>query len=237
MKKLSLVLTLVFIIAYIVLLNLGAVLSEQLGVVYSGECLLFLLLSAVLLVYAGKKKLLGTLGLAKPNAAAGKASLYYIPLIIIIPANGLFFFDATKPPLDILMSVVFMALVAFLEELLFRGFLFKTMEERGSTSAAVIVAGLSFGFGHILNLFNGYSSIDQILQIVIASIIGIVLCILFIRTKSIVPGIIFHCLFNSASALSAEVQPLYNYIMAGIIIAVSAVYLVYLLKTAKRAKA
>ena len=113
---------------------------------------------------------------------------------------------------------------------MFRGLLLKAIEERRDTKMAVFISGLTFGFGHIVNFLNGYTGINQVIQIILAVIIGIVLSLLFVRTESIIPGIIFHFFFNIASALSTEVEPMQNYIMVVIIFTISSVYLVYLLR-------
>jgi membrane protease YdiL (CAAX protease family) len=169
-------------------------------------------------------------GLIRVHASDVRASLFFIPLVLIILSNGAFFFDTKTPAFEILMTVVFMVLVAISEELLFRGMLFKAIEERSGSKAAVIVSGITFGFGHIVNLFTGYSGVEQIMQIAVAVLIGVVLSLLFIRTKSIMPGIVFHFLFNTASALSVEVEPLYNYVMVGVIVVIGVAYLIYLLR-------
>ena len=230
MGTVSLTLSFVFIIIFVALNIVGAALSATINVIYSGQILLLLVFFLFLLFYAQKNKLKNIIGLTKISSYDIKANLFYVPLIIIVLTNGVFFFDKTIPFLDIFMVIPFMALVAFIEEFLFRGLLLKAIEERRNTKTAVIISGLTFGFGHIINLLIGYTGISQIIQIILAVLIGTVLSVLFVRTKSIVPGIIFHFFFNIASALSAEVEPLQNYIMVGIIIAISSVYLAYLLR-------
>lgn len=230
MKKLSLTLTIVFIVVYVVLTNAGMLLSAELNMPYLGQNLLLLVFSGFLLLFTAKKKLTDTVGLLWVSSRDIKASLFYIPLVFIIISNGIFFFDVQKPVLEMLMIMVFMVFVAFAEELLFRGLLFKAIEERSGSKTAVIISGVTFGFGHIVNLFAGYTGADQIMQIAVAVLIGIVLSLLFIRTKSILPGIVFHFLFNTASALSADVEPLYDYIMVGVIVVIGSAYLLYLLK-------
>ena len=234
MKKFSLALSIVLIVIYVALTNAGSALSTQFGLPYMGQILLLLAFSVFLFIYTAKKGLVDTVGLTWVHARDVKVSLFYMPLVLIILSNGVFFFDAQKPAFEILMTVVFMVLVAFAEELLFRGMLFKTIEERSGGKAAVIISGITFGFGHIVNLFNGYTGVSQIIQIVVAVLIGIVLSLLYIRTKSIVPGMVFHTLFNTASALSTEVEPLYDYIAVGVIIAIGAAYLFYLLRGISR---
>jgi membrane protease YdiL (CAAX protease family) len=230
MKKISLLLSLLFVAVFIVLNAVGTALSATIGISYLGQIVLLLAFSVVLLFYARKKQLVNAVGLTKVEPQDIKESLFYAPLTIIVLANGVFFFDATIPVLDIAMVIVFMAFVAFAEEFLFRGLLLRAIEERSNTAAAVLIAGLCFGFGHIVNLLNGFTGIEQIIQIVLAALIGIVLSVLFVRTRSCVPGIIFHFFFNIASALSMEIEPLINYIMVGIIIAISSAYLVYMLR-------
>ncbi len=234
MRKIPTAVTIIFILAYVVLTSVGAVLSGEIDIPYLAQILLLLALSVVVIAYAFIKRLPAYVGLAKPQSKSVKSCLYYVPLLILIVANGALFFNAQNPPLNLIMTLIFMIFVAFLEELLFRGFLFKVIEERSGSKAAVIISGITFGFGHIVNLFNGYTGANQIMQIAVAVLIGIVLSLLFVRTKSIVPGMVFHVLFNVVSALSVEVEPLYNYIMVGVIIAIGVAYLFYLLRGISR---
>ncbi|MDR1689801.1 MAG: CPBP family intramembrane metalloprotease [Clostridiales bacterium] len=230
MRKISLKLSLVFIFVFLALNAAGTVLSAKTGFAYSGQVPLLLAFSAFLLFYIEKNKLRGLAGLTKISKRDCSANLFYIPLVILVLANGVFFFDKTTDFLSVLMVIAFMACIAFLEELLFRGLLFKAIEQRRNAKTAVLISGISFGFGHIVNLLNGYTDTRQIIQITIAVLIGLVLSLLFVRTKSIVPGIIFHFFFNIASALSRDVKPLQNYTMVGIIIVTSSAYLAYLAK-------
>jgi membrane protease YdiL (CAAX protease family) len=233
MKKVSLALSLAFIGIFLVLNAAGTMLSATMGVGYSGQIPLLLVFSVFLLVYAKKSNLWETLGLVKVKSEDVKASLYFIPLGIMALANGAFLFDTATPARDIFMTIAFMACIAFLEEFLFRGMLFRAIEGKGGANRAVIISGLTFGFGHIVNLLNGYTGVKQILQIVLACAIGILLSVLFVRTKSIVPGIVFHFFFNIASALSRDAGPTLNLVMIAAIIAVAAAYLAYLLKSGK----
>ena len=47
-----------------------------------------------------------------------------------------------------------MLCVGFLEEVIFRGLLF-TAIARNNIKSAVIISSVTFGIGHIINLFNG----------------------------------------------------------------------------------
>ena len=69
--------------------------------------------------------------------------------------------------------VIKMLCVGFLEELIFRGFLFKAMC-RDSIRWAVVVSSVTFGLGHILNLVNGSGMrlAENLVQIICAVLIG-----------------------------------------------------------------
>lgn len=221
------------IVSYVVLVSMGSAISLRVDINYFGQVLLLLAFSVFLLFYLRGQKLAKVVGLTTIGVSDCKQSLFYFPLVFIVLANGVFFFDKTIVLQDMLLSTAFMFFAAFLEELLFRGLLFKAIEKMSTTKSAILVSGATFGFGHILNLFNGYTGISQILQIALAVLIGVVLSVLFVRTKSIVPGIIFHFVFNTASALSKTAAPMYDYISVGIILLIGAVYLVYLIRDDK----
>ena len=234
MNKLSLKSSLIFILIYVVSANVGAILSKEINVDYLGEILLLLVFSVFLIIYIKKNKLTMVIGLTKISFYEAKKNLLYLPLIIMVLVNGVFLFDRTIDFKHIILSIGFTILVAFLEELLFRGLLFKSIEIDNSTKASIFISGATFGFGHIINLFNGYTVINQVIQIVIAILVGTILSILFVRTKSIIPGIIFHFFFNIVSILSIKVVALYDYISASIIFVVGLIYLLYLLKSMKQ---
>jgi len=92
-----------------------------------------------------------------------------------------------------IISALIMVVVApVLEEIFFRGFIFKTLLERSKVwiaflVSAAIFAGIHFEFGTFMPLF----------------ILGLILNWIFFNTKSIYPGILFH-IINNAIALSVE---------------------------------
>ena len=63
---------------------------------------------------------------------------------------------------------------------------------------------MTFGIGHIVNLLNGQDLTDTVSQILFAVIVGFALVILAYKGKSMVPGILFHSVFNSLSIFSNE---------------------------------
>jgi len=126
-----------------------------------------------------------------------------------------------KFPIGITVLYVFrMLCVGFLEELIFRGFLYKALCRDGERKAAVISA-LTFGIGHIVNLLNGAELVPTVLQIVYAVAIGFVFVALFVRSGSIVPCILTHGVLNALGAFALEPDYRTQCIISVILIVVS----------------
>ena len=132
---------------------------------------------------------------------------------------------------EILFHVITMINVGFLEEILFRGFLFKMME-KDSLKIAMIVSALTFGIGHIINLFTGAEFIPTLLQVCYATSIGFLFVVIFDKSKSLVPCIVTHALINVLSIFNGENE---KFLYAGSIflIIVPAIYAIYIWKTTK----
>lgn len=79
------------------------------------------------------------------------------------------------------------------EEVCFRGMLFGGLRERLPKYAAALVAGLVFGALHAL---TGITAVPPLI------FFGFVLCLLYEKTGSIVPGIVLHALNNSVALLA-----------------------------------
>jgi sodium transport system permease protein len=98
------------------------------------------------------------------------------------------------PSTSLGMAVIVFALVpAVCEELAFRGFILSGLERQHRTRSAVLLSALMFGFLHVLmSLFQ---------QLFNATLLGIVLGLLAVRSRSILPGIAFH-FFNNAMGVA-----------------------------------
>ena len=120
--------------------------------------------------------------------------------------------------------------VGFLEEIIFRGFLFKMMAKDGLKSA-IIVSSLTFGLGHIVNLLNGADFIPTLMQVCYAVSIGYLFVVIFHKSKSLVPCIITHSVFNAVSIFNDGSTSIY--IRSIVIIALTLGYAIYINKTVK----
>ena len=138
---------------------------------------------------------------------ACKNFLYYIPLAIIASTSLWTGISLRFTGPETVCFVVSMCCVGFIEEVIFRGFLFRAME-KDDLRTAIIVSSLTFGLGHIVNLFNGSGRTlgSSAVQIIFAVLVGFVLVTIFYRGGSLIPCIVFHSVNNAISAIGAEGQ-------------------------------
>ena len=129
--------------------------------------------------------------------------LYFIPLLFIVTVNLWNGVNINKPSNEILLHILTMLNIGFIEEIIFRGFLFKMMA-KNNVKVAIIVSSVTFGAGHIINLLNGADLIPTLLQICYATATGYLFVIIFHKSKSLVPCIITHSLVNSLSVFNIE---------------------------------
>jgi membrane protease YdiL (CAAX protease family) len=92
--------------------------------------------------------------------------------------------------LNLLFPLVFIALMGTLEELIFRGVLYRIIETRLSTNLALIISGLFFGLSHITNEHA------TILSVLGAGIGGLIAGMMFSTTKRLWLPISFHIMWN-----------------------------------------
>ena len=201
---------LIWIISYCVLMSLGDALSELVGIGKSATLAIGILMSAVILLFLKKNGLFGEYGLCAPRASA-KSMLYYLPIIIMLSANLWFGVSLKFNAVEKVLYVLSMLSVGFLEEIIFRGFLFRAMS-RDSLPAAVIVSSFTFGMGHIINLFNGSGAelLPNLLQVIYATAAGFMFVMIFHKTKSLVVCIAAHEIFNALSAFSSPAAEIYE---------------------------
>ena len=132
-----------------------------------------------------------------------KKYLYFIPLGLIISVNLWNGININNSISEIIFYILNMINIGFIEEIIFRGFLFKMME-KDNVKFAIIVSSVTFGIGHIINLLNGADLIPTLMQICYAISIGYLFVIIFYKSKSLVPCIITHSLVNSLSIFNID---------------------------------
>jgi len=150
--------------------------------------------------------------ISKDKVTWSPVSLYYLALSIIIWASVTF-------PIDYLLSlmkwlpniledtfstlqagwlgIICIALLGpILEELLFRGAITKKLLEKYSPKKAIILSALIFGIIHI-----------NPIQVISATLIGLLLAWIYYKTASLIPCILIHVINNSFSVYTSIKYP------------------------------
>ena len=233
-KKSEISFAILWIVAYVILSSLADQLSETVGVIKSVTAVLHLAMSVILFFWIRNNKLSEKYGFCRP-AVPAKRFLYYLPLILIASTA---FWGGIKLQYSLpeaLLYFISMCCVGFLEEVIFRGLLFRAME-KDNLKTAMIVSALTFGLGHIVNLFNGSgrNPASSAVQIVFAVLVGFVLVLIFYHSRSLIPCILFHSANNMLTAFSAEtsIDPRTEMVLnIALSVLVLGGYILYLVKT------
>ena len=208
MKKLyeknELTFAIVWIVVYCVLQSFANPLNEMIGIQYSASAVFCILQAIILFRFIRKNKLQKRYGLCKSSVPA-RRFLYYLPLVILASGNlwnGAVF---RYSPAETVCRIVCMLCVGFLEELIFRGFLFEAIA-KNNIKSAIIISSVTFGVGHIINLFNGsgMNLVNNLCQIVFAVAVGFLFVTIFYRGKSLLPCIIVHSAINTLGTFAND---------------------------------
>lgn len=234
MEKKPVLHAILWIIIYIVLVNIGDALSEQFNADHHmATGVLVLVLSAVLVLYLKKSNRLEAQGFRRMTKTNVRNALFYCPLILLAVIQLSAGIDRTISLSQFGIICLLMVGTGFVEELIFRGLLFQGIKEKSGVNKAVIISGVTFGMGHIVNLLRGYGYAESVGQIIVAIAVGIVLALLVGVTKNIVPGILFHIIFNISGAVSNLGTGLQTILLI-VILVISVLYAIYLFKVMQR---
>lgn len=232
MKKLyeknELTFSLVWIGAYVILFSIADSISASLGVQKLVTAPLCVFVAAFLLLWIRKNGLMGKYGLEKVKLDLGKY-LYFLPLVIIASTNIWGGIDLDLSAVETVLYVISMLCVGLIEEVIFRGFLFKALCKE-NVKQAILISSLTFGFGHIVNLLNGAELISTLVQICYATAIGFLFTILFHRSGSLVPCIVTHSVVNSLSAIGADRPAVLDTIVVAVLTVIPLAYAIWILK-------
>ena len=232
-EKSELSFAIVGIVVYCFLQSLANPLNKIIGIEYSVSAAFCILQTVVLFAFVRKNNLQKKYGLCKSLVPASRF-LYYVPLFILASGNlwnGIALNDSLP---ETVCRIVCMLCVGFLEELIFRGFLFVSIAKDNAKSA-IIISSVTFGIGHLINLFNGSGMdlVSNLLQIVFAIAVGFLLVTIFYRGGSLLPCIFAHSAINTFGTFANETGLTMEkrLIHVGILIAVTVIYTLILTRT------
>lgn len=111
------------------------------------------LIAAGIFVFIKKYHLEEKYGLCKWKGNAGDYC-FFIPMLILMTGNLWGGFGMSYSGAAQVFAIVSMLLIGFIEEMIFRGFLFRILLKKDSAPVAVIISAVTFGIGHIVNLLR-----------------------------------------------------------------------------------
>lgn len=222
-----------WIAVYCILQSLANPINEIIGIANSASAVFCAVQAVVLFSLLKKKNQLKQIGLCRSPFPA-RQFLYYVPLILLSTSNLWNGLKINLSSAETFCHIVLMLGVGFLEEVLFRGLLFKALA-KDNVKTAVILTSVTFGLGHLLNLVNGSGMglVSNLFQISSAIALGFLFVFLFYRGGSLIPCIVSHSTINILSAfvnhtgLSLEKRLLFSFIELAILIS----YVLMLSKT------
>lgn len=235
-RKRELLFSIILIVIYVTGASVCDSLSQSIGLQKSLTFVFLLIFSVIIFVFLRKENLLTEYGLCKCQIPL-KKMLYFLPLAFLCLLNVITGAELTGKLTEYLLFAGSMICVGFLEEIIFRGFLFKAMA-KDNLKSAVAVSSLTFGIGHIVNLFNGSGAetVSTLCQIVGATGFGFMCVMIFIKSKSLLPCIITHSVFNTFSVFAAETEMLTDIIVSVIMLIITVGYAIMITRLDKNDK-
>lgn len=163
-----------------------------------------LLLSAAATIWIIRNDLTEKYGLCRFKGKKGY--LLFLPLILMTCINLKNGLGITAPLTVSVLMMINMAAAGYVEELIFRGFLFRAMQ-KDNLKSAIVVSAVTFGAGHIVNLANTADTLSVLMQVCYAIAIGFLYTIIVYKSSSLWPCIFSHMFVNGSSVYALEEGP------------------------------
>ncbi len=194
-----------------------------------------LVIAVVLSAFIIKNKLTEKFGLVLWTDS--RKYLYFIPFILLCTVNLWFGVSLHYSIGQQIVAVITMGFAAYVEEIIFRGLLYRAIE-KDSVKQAIVISAVTFGAGHIVNLLTGQGSLDTVFQMGYAIAIGFAFVMVFYKSGSLIPCIVTHAIINMTSKFSnhnipEQAETFWGYGSFLFIVLVADGYALYLRKVKK----
>ena len=176
------------------------------------------------------------IGLTTRPAEKASVMLYYLPLLVLPLLNLAYGVNTALTAVQVLALLAMYAGVGFMEEVIFRGLMFKALEQKWNRYVVVAFISFTFAIGHIVSMAAvGQSSIDTVLQVTNAFVVGFMFMLVILASGNLTICVVAHILYNFLANISLVGRTRPEIIIANTVI--TALYLVYLFARAKNVKA
>ena len=164
---------------------------------------------------------------AKPQNV--RLCLCFLPMILLATGNVWDGFVMHYNDAALWYAIGSMALVGFVEEMIFRAFLFRALLRKDGPRVAVIVSAVTFGIGHIVNLLAGIPTAENLMMVVFAVAWGFVFTMVYYKSGSLLLCILIHAVVDVLSVVAAETT-WGSWLYIGATVVIGGAYSLYLAK-------
>lgn len=158
---------------------------------------------------------------------SAKEYLYFIPMLILMTGNLWGGVSLAYDGMAQVFAVLSMLLVGLIEELIFRGLLFRALLKRDPVPVAITISAVTFGVGHLVNLLAGQGGLESLIQVFFAVAWGYLFTLVFYKSGSLWACIVVHGMVDVFSKFAAAGSSS-EYVYVGATIVVAAAYCIYL---------
>jgi len=179
----------------------------------------------------GMKERCGLCGFKESEKNVNRC-LYWIPLTMLVVFQFVRGIQINDSVLNMILYTIIGMGTGFLEEIIYRGFLFKALC-KNEVGMAIVISSFIFGTIHLNHLLWGKDLPTTLMQFLYAGAVGFLFCVIFYEGKSLWPCIITHGLINSCRIFVAEEVTLLLYLEIGMAMCIISMgFAVYFLKLA-----
>ena len=184
-------------------------------------------LAVVMALYLWRTGIGGQLGLGVPADVPARRVWFYLPLLLLVGLPPVFGFRTDLTALVVGAVLAHALFVGFIEEVLFRGMLLQALLQRNRPVWAVAVSALTFGVGHAVSLLIGQGAEDTALQIVNATVVGLIFTLVVMATGNLHAAIAAHVLYNAVAALAKPTDGVAHVVAGAVILVAYGGWLLY----------
>jgi len=162
--------------------------------------------------------------------------LYYLPLLALPFISLAYGINTSLSVTDIAILLAMYTSVGFMEEIIFRGLMFKGLVRKWNRYVVVAFISFTFAIGHIVSMVAvAQSGTDTVLQVLNSFVVGFMFMAVILASGNLTICVIAHILYNFLANISLVGRTTPTMVIINTVITV--LYFVYLLFRSKNVKA
>lgn len=194
-----------------------------------------LMLTVICFWYLKKTGISEDIGLLTKPSEKSSVMLYYIPLLALPFLNLFYGINTSLSPTKVILLLIMYTSVGFMEEIIFRGLMFKALVKKWNRYIVVAFISFTFAIGHIASMAAiGQSGADTVLQIANSLVVGFMFMVVILASGNLTICIIAHILYNFLGNMSLAGGTSIEVIVVTTVITI--LYFVYLIFRGKNTK-